>query len=191
MQRLPDGSLLVGATTGADYFAGTGSFVRFTGNDVATASSTVVSNISNPGQGVRLIGNDLIAVSQVGFNNGQISFHKIGSDPSQPYTHVGNIDFAGPVQFNMTMGTRPTPGQPGSYDLFFNTSSNENYQPSTGSVAVSGLTSGTVPLSVLKKVTVTSTGAAPTVSPVETIASGVRQFRRYRFRFVERPDVFH
>lgn len=76
----------------------------------------------------------------------------------------------------MTLASRPTPGQPGSYDLFFSMNGDTDHTQSTNSATLSGLSSGTIPYNTIGMVTVTpgAGGAAPTVSGVTEIADGIR-----------------
>ena len=72
------------------------------------------------------------------------------------------------------LAVRPTPGQPGSFDLVFNVGSQFDNLPSVDSVGLSGLTSGTLTADSLYMVTVNPNGGTPLESAPVRVASGIR-----------------
>lgn len=183
MQVLPDHSLLVGVSApppGGDFLFARGGLTRLVDanlDGVADGPGTsVYGNLPYAVQSVRLLGNDLLAVSQAGIGGTQIAFLKIGSDPSAPYTNVGAVDIAGDpgIYFNTTMATRPTPGQPGAFDVFFNVLNSPDEASTTAHVTLSGLVSGALGHASMAKMTVQPTAGAPVISNLQTVATGIR-----------------
>ncbi len=178
MQTMPDGSLLVGVSTpssGGDYLYSSGGLVNITPGGTET---TVFSGLPYPVQSVRKITDNLYAVAQAGTGGTQINFLQPGAGAGDAFTNLGSINFspsnAGEL-FNMTLATRPTPGQSGSYDLFFSMNGDTDHTQSTGSATLSGLVSGSLEYNSIAKVTVTPSGSgAPSVSGLQEIANGVR-----------------
>lgn len=176
MQILPDNSLLVGVTTGSDYLlGGSGGLVRLTdpGNTgTAGAPVSVYSGFTNPVQSVKLVGNNLVAVSHISPGGAQITFLKIGANANDPYTNVGEIAFnsteTGLLHY-ITLETRPAGG--GATDLFFSINTGE---ATAQSATVSGLINGSIPLNSVGRVTVTPGAGAPAVTGLQQIANGLR-----------------
>lgn len=176
-QVLSDGSLLVGVSTPTnnDYFVASGGLLRLAGP--GDPGTTVLSGLPYPVQSVRVLNDHLIAVSEAGFGGTQIVFLSPGATPTSPYINLGSIDFApsnAGEPFDMTLATRATPGQPGSYDVFFSMNSDTDHTQSTNYAILSGLTSGTLEYNSIAKVTVTPTAGTPIISGFQEIAKGVR-----------------
>jgi len=176
MQILPDNSLLVGVTNGPDYmFSNSSGLVRLAdpaNTGTAGAPVSVYSGFSNPVQGVKLIGNNLVAVSHISPGGSQITFLQMGANPNDAYTNVGEIAFSSTETraiHYITMETRPAGG--GATDLFFSINAGE---ATTASVNVSGLINGSIPLNSVGRVTVTPGAGAPAVSGLQQIANGLR-----------------
>jgi glucose/arabinose dehydrogenase len=179
MVPLADGSLLVGVSnpTGGNYFASTGQLVRLADADndgVADGPPTVLYD-GLPGTitAVKASGS-LLFVTSAGQ---QIAIFRMGATPSSPPSLLGTLTFtfpAGWVHTTYALETRPTPGQSGSIDLFFNVGSQFNNAVDTGTVTLGGLSSGTLQGSSIYMVTVQDTGGTPTVSDPIRIASGLR-----------------
>jgi hypothetical protein len=92
-------------------------------------------------------------------------------------TSLGSLDFSFSADWDhaqMAVTTRPTPGQPGSYDVVFNVGSQFNDTLSTGTVSVAGLATATLNPDSLYMVRVTVNGSQATVSNPQQIASGIR-----------------
>ncbi len=181
MQVLPDQSLLVGVSTpqpgSTDYLFATGGLLNLPSGQ--GAGTVVYNSLPYPVQSVRTITDNLIAVAQAGVGANQINFLQPGANPSAPYTNLGSINFTpsnvgSDFDFNSTLAVRPTPGQPGSYDLFFSVNSDTDHTQSTNYATLGGLLNGTVAYNTIDMVTVTPTSGAPIVSNPQEIASGVR-----------------
>jgi hypothetical protein len=145
MQWEAPGSLLVATsrpnTAGGSAFASTFDLLRFTdANHDGVADgpgSSVFSGGVGPATALRFAGDYLLAGS------GQsILVLKRGSLPSSGYSQVGALNFDFPAPWShrfLTLGVRSAPGQPGSYDVFFNLGAKGNNVATTDKVAVSGL----------------------------------------------------
>jgi hypothetical protein len=192
MTTLPDGSLLVGTTKPNSkagftaFYLGSGQLIRFTdvGNTgVADNGGVVVaSGLAGAVTSVRNVGG-LIAVATTGngtlggFGDADITFLRPGASPASPYTNLGDIHFNVPspgAAINVALESRPTPGTPGSYDIFFGLGAGNNDGTPGAGYTVSGLTSGTLPAGSLYRMTVDTTGADPSVSSISRIADGIR-----------------
>jgi hypothetical protein len=106
-----------------------------------------------------------------------IYFLQAGSTPTSPLTNAGSLQFAFPSAWEhsqMGVAARPTPGQPGSYDIIFNVGSEYDHQTSTDSVPVSGLTSATLQGDSLYELTVNLSGSQPVVTGLKQIVFGIR-----------------
>ncbi len=113
------------------YYLGSGQLVRYSdpGNTGVADGPGVVVASGLPGAvtAVRDFGG-LIAVATAGnttiggLGQGDITFLRPGASPASPYTQVGSVHVSFPsfdAAINLTLSDRPTPGSPGSYDLFF------------------------------------------------------------------------
>ena len=192
MTTLPDGSLLVGTTAPAPqpgfaaYYFGSGQLVRFT--DAANtgiadnAGAVVVSGLPGAVSTVRSVGG-LIAVATVG--NGtqagllqeDITFFRPGPNPASAYANLGGIHFSVPDRngaVNITLDSRPTPGAPGSYDIFFSLGAGQNDGTAGSPYTLTGLASATLPAGSLYRATVDTTAATPSISNITRIADGIR-----------------
>ncbi len=117
--------------------------------------------------------------------------------PSNPLSLVGSINFSfsNPDWEHTTyaLAVRPTPGQPGSFDVFFNIGSeyngvvigsdgqvvldqngNPTYQPTVDSVQASGLVSAPLLGDSIYMVTVHDVHGTPRLTNLTRIASGLR-----------------
>ncbi|MHC5541155.1 hypothetical protein ACYOEI_23275, partial [Singulisphaera rosea] len=119
-----------------------------------------------------------------------------GATPADQLTLVGSLNFNFPANWEHTTyatAIRPTPGQSGDFDLFFNigsqyngvvigsdgrvtldSSGNPTYQPTTGTVSTSGLLTATLNGDSIYKVTVHDNSGTPVLSNLTQIASGLR-----------------
>ena len=172
-----NGFVLAGVSnpqSGGDYLSATGGLVQIAPNGT---QSSVYSAFPAAVQSVRRITDNLYAVAQAGTDTTQITFMQPGAHPGDSFTNLGAINFAasnaGEI-FNITLATRQTPGQNGSYDLFFSMNGDTDHTQSTGSATLSGLASGSLEYNSIAKVTVTPTGGAPTVTGLQEVAKGVR-----------------
>lgn len=106
-----------------------------------------------------------------------ISFLKAGATPTSSLTNAGSIQFSFPSGWEhnqMGVAARPTPGQPGSYDVIFNVGSQYDHQASTDPVQISGLTSATLQGDSLYELTVNLSGAQPVATGLKQVATGIR-----------------
>jgi hypothetical protein len=203
LMSLSDGSLLVAVNNplagGTSFYSSTGELLRFTdvnGDGVADGAGQVLfDNLPGGVTAVHQAGPYIVATStQTGSE--RISVLHEGATPSSPLTLAGSIYFSFPANWEHTTYAsvvRPTPGQPGSYDLIFNIGSqyngvvigsdgrvvldqngNPTYQPTTGTVTASGLVSGTLEGDSLYMVTLTDQGGSPVISNLTQIATGLR-----------------
>jgi hypothetical protein len=108
----------------------------------------------------------------------------------------GSVNFSFPADWEHTSYAsvvRPTPGQPGYFDVIFNIGSQNNgvvigsngsvvldgngnptYVPSTGTASASGLISGTLSPESLYMVTIHDSNGTPVVANLKRIAAGLR-----------------
>ena len=106
-----------------------------------------------------------------------ITFLKPGATATSPLTDAGSLQFAFPENWEhsqMGVAARPTPGQPGSYDVIFNVGSEFDHQVSSDPVQVSGLTTATLHGDSLYELTVNLNGAQPVATGLKQIATGIR-----------------
>jgi hypothetical protein len=202
MTTLPDGSILVAVNnpvSGSSFYNTTGELLRFTDanrDGIADGAGQVLFN-GLPGAvtAVHSAGEFLLATSSAGGSE-RISVLRTGATPDAPLTLVGSINFSFPANWEHTTYAsvvRPTPGQPGNYDVIFNIGSqyngvvigsdgnvvldqngNPTYQPTTGTVGISGLITGTLQGDSLYMVTLHDQGGTPVLSNLTQIASGLR-----------------
>jgi glucose/arabinose dehydrogenase len=203
LMTLADGSILVAVnnpTTGfTDFYHTTGELLRFTdadGDGVADGPGQVLYN-GLPG-GVTAIhqAGEFILATSTQSGSERISVLRAGASPSAALSLVGSIDFSFPSPWEHTTFAsviRPTPGQPGNYDVIFNIGSqyngvvigsdgnvvldatgNPTYQPTTGTVSASGLVTGTLQGDSLYMVTLHDAGGTPVFSNLTQVASSLR-----------------
>jgi glucose/arabinose dehydrogenase len=203
LTTLSDGSMVVAVNNpnagSTSFYNSTGELLRFTdanGDGVADGPGKVLYN-GLPGgvTAVHQAGEFLLATStQTGSE--RISVLREGATPSAALTLVGSIAFTFPSPWEHTSFAsvvRPTPGQPGNFDLIFNIGSqyngvvigsdgnvvldshgNPTYQPTTGTVGASGLVTATLKGDSLYMVTLHDQGGTPVMSNLKQIASGLR-----------------
>ena len=176
MQRFADGSLAV--LSGSSILR----FVDADSDGIADGPGTVIYQAA----GTFLTGfvqlGDHYAVADR--NSGAITLLRAGATPADTLTSVGAIDLAYPSGwFHPTAGmaTRPTPGNAGSFDLVFNVGAQFNNVPSSDPVTVSGLINGLADGDALYMVTINLTGASPTASGLQRIATGIRNVAGMQF----------
>jgi glucose/arabinose dehydrogenase len=198
MQRLDDGSLIVGSTVGGFGSVNGGQIVRLhdtNHNGIADGPPQVIAS-GLPGMvtGVRRAG-DLVAAVSVNFIGNRVSYITLlreGATPTDPLTQVAQVridyTFDNPEGFYQhiasTLETRPTPGEPGKHDLFFQLGSERNGDvggptptDATHHIDFSGdLTASNVPAEKIYKITVDDSAGigTPTLSPPVAVAAGVR-----------------
>ena len=205
MQSLPDGSMLVAVNNpnngGANFFDTTGELLRFTDADGDGVADNPAGNVlynGLPGEvtAVKQAGRFILATSSVAGSE-RISFLRMGSTPAAPLTLAGSLDihFPDPSWEHTTfaLAVRPTPGQPGNYDVFFNIGSQFNgvvigsdgkvvldskgvptYQPTLDTVRTSGLMSSTLAGDAIHMVTLHNVRGTPRLTNLRQVASGLR-----------------
>ena len=205
MMTLSDGSLLVAVNNpnngGVNFFDTTGELLRFTDtNHDGVADNPAGSVLYNglPGEvtAVKQAGHYIVATSSQAGSE-RISFLHRGPTPADPLTLVGSINFSFPNpawdHTTFALAVRPTPGQPGNFDVFFNIGSEFNgvvigddgqvvldqngiptFQPTVDTVQASGLLSATLIGDSIYMVTVHDVRGTPRVSNLTRIASGLR-----------------
>jgi hypothetical protein len=204
MTTLSDGSLLVAVNNpvpgDTSFFNSTGVLLRFTdanGDGVADGPGKVLFK-GLPGEVTALhqAGEFILATSSISGSE-RISVLRTGATPSTPLTLMGSINFAfpNPAWDHTTFASvvRPTPGDPGAYDVIFNIGSEFNgvvigndgnvvldangnpiLEPTKDTVQADGLVTGTLRGDSLYMVTLHDQGGTPTFSHLTRIASGLR-----------------
>jgi len=204
LQSLSDGSLLVAVNNpnngGANIFDTTGQLLRFTDanrDGVADRAGTVLfDGLPGPVTAVRQAGHFILATSSPAGGE-RISFLRPGKTPADPLTLVGSINFQFPSasweHTTFALAIRPTPGQPGNFDVFFNIGSefngvvignngqvvldpngNPTLQPTLDAVQVGGLLSATLNGDSIYMATVHDVRGTPRLSNLKQVASGLR-----------------
>jgi len=123
MQVLSDGSLLVELIP----------LVDTNGDGVADSNSIVFSGLPGVLTGLGVAGN-LVFVTSSAFGQERISVLRMGTPPADPFSFIGALTFAFPSNWEHTtysLAGRPTPGQAGTWDLFFNLESRESEKVGT------------------------------------------------------------
>jgi glucose/arabinose dehydrogenase len=181
MVQLPDGSLLVGTSRPADgnLYDSVGELIRLVDADhdgVADGPGSVLfTGLPGVITAMSWAGPLLFVTSSLPGSE-RISVLRFARS-SVPPALLGSINFAFPAGWEHTTyanTVRPTPLEPGSYDLFFNVGSRENFARTTATVAVSGLVSGDVHGDSVYRVTVHHTFGTPVFSGLRQVADGLR-----------------
>lgn len=140
MAKLPDGSLLVALSQGANFFSSTGKVVRLVDanqDGVADdAGSVLYSGLPGSQSAIRVAGSLVIVTGQTK----PMTVLRAGSTPDAPLTFVGRIIINYPGSWyhpNSALGLRPTPGRTNSYDLLFQLGSDSNFAVTTRTAALS------------------------------------------------------
>lgn len=174
MQTMSDGSLLVTTSPGQVL-----RFVDADHNGVADGPGQVMaSGLPFLPTGLRLAG-DLAFVHSSG---NDLNVFRQGATPSDPFTHLGTVDFdytnRPGEHVSHTLAVRPTPGQPGKFDLFTNLGAEENFSATdpTHTVVLNGMGFNNVELvsDSIHMFRVDNTGATPVFESATQIASGLR-----------------
>jgi hypothetical protein len=172
---------LGGDTVGiASYFGGIQAFSGIS-SGVATDTGTTVFGVNGAYTGLIKAGGYYIAGNSGEFINNtvgpSITFLQPGSTPTSTLTAAGSLQFSFPSNWEhsqMGIAARPTPGQPGFYDVVFNVGSEYDNQASTDPVQLSGLSNTSIKGDSLYEFTVDLTGSQPTVANLRQIATGIR-----------------
>jgi glucose/arabinose dehydrogenase len=195
-----DGSLLVVTNTpnnhGTNFYDSTTQVVRLvdsTGDGVADGTPQVLAD-GLPGASSAIVraGSYVVVTS----SGGTISFLRTGATPGASLTLAGSIRLNFPSGWwhpTFALAARPTPGQPGAYDVFFNIGSQNNGikkdaqgnilfdqdgvaipDPTTDKVPATGLLSATLDGDAISMVTLTDHAGTPTLSGLTKVATGLR-----------------
>ncbi|HEY1683470.1 MAG TPA: hypothetical protein VGG19_01790 [Tepidisphaeraceae bacterium] len=188
MQQLSDGSILVGTSNplpNQTYYNSTGSLLRFTDSNhdgvADNAAGTVVySGLPGVISSVTVAGNLVFVTSSAA--NPTISVLQMSSPTS--YTLLGTEQFSFPNQpdgndwehTTYVSISQPTPGSPGSYDLYFNIGSQADNvsTPPTATVGASGVFNATLHGASIYRLTINESSSTPTFSNMTQIAQGLR-----------------
>jgi glucose/arabinose dehydrogenase len=181
LAELPDGSLLVGLNRkdGPDFSLAAGELVRFVdANDdgVADGPGQTLAGGFDAVTSLRVVA-DLVVVAEGGRGTPSIAFLRRGPTPTSPLALLGSLDLAfapGWLHPTLSLAVREAPGSPGLVDVFFNVGSQFNDVVSTGSVAASGLWSGSLIADSLYAARIDATGPVPAVVSLTRVASGLR-----------------
>ncbi len=188
MVALSDGSILVAVSHQASFFNGTsGALIRLadTDND-GVADSEITLFDSVPGGQLTALrrAGDLFLTS--GFRR-PISILRAGAAPSDLLTLVGSIDINYPAgnwsHPNSALGVRPTPGQPNSYDVFFQLGSQANFATTTATASLTSDigVSGSLAGDAVHMFTITDDGVNVTGSNLRQVATGLRNPAGFAF----------
>jgi glucose/arabinose dehydrogenase len=182
MVQLADGSLLVAESTSpsGSYFRSVGELVRLVdadGDGIADGPGTVLYT-GLPGSVTALCqaGNLFFVTSSQGGSE-RISVLRAGATPASPLTLLGSLDFTFPTNWEHTTyesAVRPTPWEPGDFDLFFNVGAGGNTDSPPGPIPLGGLISASLNVDSIYKVTVHDTGGTPILSNLTQVAAGLR-----------------
>jgi glucose/arabinose dehydrogenase len=184
MTQLSDGSLLVATRTGTDFFSAPGQLLRLTDvdqNGVADGPGSLLAS----GLPIRAISleqaGNLVLVGSGSETGGQITILRKGASPSAPLIAAGTINLSfspqHPYHSLHALTVRPTPSQPGQFDVFFNIgSANNNAATTPGDVTVTGVGGGslTADSDSIYKVTIQDNGSSVTASSLTQVAAGLR-----------------
>jgi glucose/arabinose dehydrogenase len=196
----PDGSLLAVLNQPnpgfRDFYSTTAQIVRFVdpmGQGVADGSPTVLA-AGLPGADAAITQAGPYIITSSSF--GTISFLQVGATPDSPLTPAGTIQLAFPANWDHTtfsLVSRPAPGEPGDYNVFFNVGSEFNGikqdaqgnilfdshgraipDPTVDPVPATGLLTATLQGDGIYMVTLHDSYGTPVLSGLTRIATGLR-----------------
>lgn len=194
MARLADGSLMVAISKGTSWGGSIGEIIRLTDtnlNGVADGPGAVLYTGLPGGQSsLRMYGN-LVFVTGQGSGK-PISVLRAGATPSDPLTYVGAINLTYPppppsgwLHPHSALAVRPTPGNPGSCDLFFQLGSDQNFSNTTRTVTMSSPqiagASGTLQGESIYKLTLTDNVTSVVATNLTRVANGLRNAAGFAF----------
>jgi hypothetical protein len=189
MTRLPDGSLLVATTNPPSgvssaepaYFSGSGKLLRLVdaGNDgVADGPAVEMASFGAAITSVRVLG-DLVFVATLSGDNRVNELHILrmnGNPGAGPYTSLGAIALeygnAALTGNHISLAVRDAGG--GNAEVFFALAAGSHDGVPIGTIAMSGLASGSIPPGSLHRVTVQDLGGSISVGTPALIATGIR-----------------
>ncbi len=187
-------------STSPNYGSSPGQMTYYSPGGVA-GSTVFNSPINGLSTGSVSLGSDLVVGTYGGItgSGNTLSILQPGATPNSPLTTVASLQMTYPSStwYHSTIGmaSEPTPGAPGSYNLVLNVGSEfDNVPtPSTDTVALSGTGFGSAVSANLHgdslyMLTINTTGAQPTVTAVQQIASGIRNV--YGMAFDATGDLY-
>jgi glucose/arabinose dehydrogenase len=190
MQALADGSLLVATSDpnpgSKSFYSSKGTLIRLEDSDrdgVADGPPSVLfSGLPGSLSGLRVAGSLIFVVS----TGKRISVLRAGPTPSAPLTLLGSITISLPSGWEhppSDLAVREAPGEPGSYDIFFQLGSEENFAPSRRTATVGGDlgVSGAIQGDSIYQVTILDHGDGVSASGLRRIATGLRNPAGFAF----------
>ncbi len=191
MVRLSDGSLMVAISKGTSWGGSTGQIIRLTDtnqNGVADGPGTVLYTGLPGGQSSLRMSGNLVFVTGQGSGK-PISILRAGVEPSNALTYVGAINLTYPsggwLHPHSALAVRPTPGKPGSCDLFFQLGSDVNFSNTTRTVTMSSAqiagASGTLQGESIYMLTLTDNVTSVVATNLTRVASGLRNAAGFAF----------
>ncbi len=185
-----DSGILVGTTSGGPFYSASSSgkllFLKDTNHDgVADQTFDITPSGGLPGSitAVRKAGDLLLVTSGVGSTAPVINVLRQGASPTAPLTSVGTITLNFPASWeheSYSLAVRPSPAQPGSFDVLFNVGSQFNDVSAattitaTTSGSATGFTTVTLQPESIYKTTLTDTGTSASFTNPLQVAKGLR-----------------
>lgn len=181
MAKLPDDSLLVTLSPGANFFNSAGKLVRFTDTNLDgvadDAGKILYSNLPGTLTSVRVM-DSLVFVTGPPF---PITILRTGATPADPLTLVGKLILTYPGNWehqHSELGLRRTPGFTNRYDLFFQIGSADNFDATTNTVTLAGENvpgaTGILAGDSIYSITIIDDRVAVSATNLNRVASGVR-----------------
>jgi hypothetical protein len=181
---------MVAVSEGASFWNSTGRLIRLVDADkdgVADGTATTLYSGLPGGQTSLRIGGELVFVTGQGQGR-PISILRTGPTPGAALSLVGQVSINYSVSWyhpHSALATCPTPGQSGSYDLFFQLGSEFNFAPTIDTVSISSSNiagaSGTLLGDSIYRLTFTDHGDSVSASNLTRIASGLRNPAGFAF----------
>lgn len=189
MAELPDGSILATSSDGPNFFNSNGRLLRFADadqNGIADGPGAVLyTGLTGGITSVRIAGSLVFVTGQ----NKPIYVLRLGATPASGLTLVGRVDISYPsggwLHPHSALATRPTPGQPSSYDLFFQIGSKVNFAATTSTASFTttslGGLSGTLQGDSIYSITFSDRTNSVAASALTQVANGVRNPSGFAF----------
>lgn len=188
MAELPDGSLLVTVSQGANYFSAPGRLVRLTDtnqNGIADGPPAVLySNLAGSLTAVRVAGSLVLVTGQAR----PITVLRAGALPSDPLTLVGQITINYPPSRShphSALGLRQTPGYTNRYDLLFQLGAEYNFAATTNTLTLTNSNipgaAGVLAGDAVHMLTLIDDGATVSATNLIQIGSGLRNAAGFAF----------
>jgi glucose/arabinose dehydrogenase len=188
MAELPDGSLLVTVSQGANYFSAPGRLVRLTDTNqdgIADGPTSVLySNLVGSLTAVRVAGSLVLVTGQAR----PITILRAGTLPSDPLTLVGQITINYPTARShphSALGLRRTPGYTNRYDLLFQLGAEYNFTVTTNTLVLTNSNipgaQGVLTGDAVHMLTLIDNGTTVIATNLLQIASGLRNAAGFAF----------